>query len=240
MRQSVRIAAGIHVRRTRDRIVLSQGGHVASALCLGRSTTGPVWDALAAPLVLLPPARRGRVLILGLAAGSVAHTVRRLAPNAEIVGVELDPQVVRAARRFFGLDRLRIETVVEDARLFLERHTGLFDLVIEDMFLGSRDTLRKPDWLLGRGLALAARHLPPHGLMVSNVIGGFSAYEAAAARVLPRVHSIRLRGYENRIVLAGRTLPAPREVRRALAADPLIRPLVPRLAFRTVRATRPR
>ena len=238
MRQSFRIAAGLHVRRTGDRIVLSQGGHVASALRIGRSSTGPVWDALAAPLLLLPAARRRRVLILGLAAGSVAHVVRRLAPEAEIVGVEVDPQVVRAARRFFGLGRLGVTTVVEDARHFLERRAGLFDLVIEDMFLGSRDTLRKPDWVLGRGLRLAARHLAAHGVLAANVIGGFAAYEAAMARTLPRVHSMRLRGYENRVVLAGRRLPDPRTVRSVFAADPLIGPLAPRLALRTVRADR--
>jgi spermidine synthase len=234
VKRSIRIAAGLHVRRTGDRVVLSQGGHVASAVRLGRSSTGPVWDALAAPLLLLPPAKRRRVLILGLAAGSVAHVVRRLAPKVEIVGVELDPQVVRAARRFFGLDRLGVRTLVEDARHFLERRTGRFDLVIEDMFLGSRDTLRKPAWLLGSGLRLAARHLPPQGLLVANVIGGFAAYERATARILPRVYSIRLRGYENRIVLAGRRLPGPGAIRSALAAHPVIAPLVPRLALRRV------
>lgn len=236
MKRSIRIAAGLHVRRTGDRVVLSQGGHVASAVRLGRSSTGPVWDALAAPLLLLPPAKRRRVLILGLAAGSVAHVVRRLAPDAQIVGVELDPQVVRAARRFFGLDRLGVRTVVEDARRFLERRSGRFDLVVEDMFLGSRDSLRKPDWLLRDGLRLAARHLPPHGLLVANVIGGFAAYERTAARTLPQVYSIRLRGYENRIVLAGRRLADPGAIRSSLAAHPVIAPLVPRLALRRVRA----
>jgi len=42
----------------------------------GRAVTGSVWDALAAPILLLPRARRSRVLILGLGGGSAARIVR--------------------------------------------------------------------------------------------------------------------------------------------------------------------
>jgi len=239
VKRSIRVAAGLHVRRSGDRLVLQQGGHVASAFERGRASSGPIWDGLAAPLLLLPAQKRRRVLILGLAAGSVARVVRMLAPAAEIVGVEMDPRVVSAARRFFGLDRIGVATVVADARHYLERRSGRFDLVIEDMFLGSRRSLRKPDWLLDRGLRLAARHLQPHGLLVSNVIGGFKAYESAVARTLARVYSMRVRGYENRLVLSGRRLPTPREVRAAYARDALIGPLARVLALRSVRRTQP-
>ena len=81
-----------------------------------RLTTGSVWDALAAPLLLLPPARRRRVLLLGLGGGSAARLVRALAPRARIVGVELDREVLRAARRHFDLDALGVEVVNADAR----------------------------------------------------------------------------------------------------------------------------
>jgi len=227
------------VRRAGDRVVLHQRGHVASAVRRGRAATGPIWDGLAAPLLLLRPRRRPRVLVLGLAAGSVARVARGLAPGAEIVGVECDPDVVRAARRFFGLDRLGIRIAVEDARDYLQRGRSRFDLIVEDMFVGSRRSLRKPDWLLGQGLRLCARRLRPHGLLVSNVIGGFRAYEAALVRGLPRVYSMRVDGYENRLVLAGRVLPPPRELRRLYASHPLVAPLTARLALRTVRAAQP-
>ena len=57
-----------------------------------------VWDAIAAPILWLPESRRRRILILGLGGGSIARIARALAPKAEIVGVELDRDVVRLAR----------------------------------------------------------------------------------------------------------------------------------------------
>ena len=62
-------------------------GTFASYYEPGLPLTGSVWDALALPLVLLPPARRRSVLVLGLGGGSVARVVRALAPAACIVGV---------------------------------------------------------------------------------------------------------------------------------------------------------
>ena len=54
-------------------------GTFASYYEPGIPITGSVWDALAAPLVLLPPSRRRSVLVLGLGGGSVARVVRALA-----------------------------------------------------------------------------------------------------------------------------------------------------------------
>ena len=101
----------VEVRVGRRGRALRINGTFASWYEPGRSGTGSVWDALAAPLLLLPPARRRSVLILGLGGGSVARIVRALAPRAEIVGVELDSEVVGAAREHFDLDDLRIRVV---------------------------------------------------------------------------------------------------------------------------------
>ena len=56
-------------------------GRFASWWTPGSEVTGGVWDALAAPVLLLPPARRRSLLVLGLAGGSVARVLRALAPR---------------------------------------------------------------------------------------------------------------------------------------------------------------
>ena len=99
-RVSVLIRAG---RRT-----LRIDGSQASSWQPGRETTGSVWDGIAAGLLALPTSRRRSVLLLGLGGGSAARVVRALAPRARIVGVEIDPAVVKAARRWFDLDALGI------------------------------------------------------------------------------------------------------------------------------------
>ncbi len=111
----------VEVKRTRKGRALRIDGTFASWYQPGTQITDSVWDALAAPLLLLPRARRRHLLILGLGGGSAARVARALAPSAKITGVELDPKVVRAARRWFDLDELRVDVVQGDALHYLER-----------------------------------------------------------------------------------------------------------------------
>lgn len=129
-------------------LALSVDGTFASWYAPGMQTTRGVWDALAAPLLLLAPERRRSVLVLGLGGGSAARVVRALAPDAVITGVEYDADVVTAARKHFALDELHIEVIVADARDFLLSETRHFDFIIDDIFIGSADDVRKPEWML--------------------------------------------------------------------------------------------
>jgi spermidine synthase len=199
-----------------------------------------VWWALAAP-VLLVPARAGRprrVLVLGLGAGSAVRALRALDERADIVGVDSDAEVVALARRHFGLDALRVELVVDDAARYLRRDRRLFDLVIEDVFVGPSRTVRKPDWMLEEGFALIRRRLSPDGVLVSNTIHEMPAVLRRVRRLFRgRKVSIDVAGHHNRIVVAGWTVPAPRELRRRLAADGRLCSMLARVTVRDREAT---
>src|SRR5262245_38128547 len=155
--------AGVYRSNARNRIVRRGGalelrvaGTFASVYRPETPLTGSVWDALAAPLLALPPARRRRVLILGLGGGSAARLARALAPRARIVGVEIDPEIVALARRWFALGELGLEVVAEDASRFLDRCRERFDAVLEDVFIGRGRAVRKPRWMIESGIARAA------------------------------------------------------------------------------------
>jgi len=96
--------------------------------------TGDEWDMfLAVPPLLGRPVRR--VAILGNAGGTTARAYGVFYPSARIDGVELDPTVTRAARRFIGLGRIRrLHVVTADARPFLERTHERFDLILVDAY----------------------------------------------------------------------------------------------------------
>lgn len=97
--------------------------------------TGYYYDAFALGPALVP-ARRA--LVLGMGAGGSVRSMRLTAPEIEIDAVEIDPKVVLAATRFFGVDaadpRLRVH--VMDARRFLSRDRGGYDLVQLDVYQG--------------------------------------------------------------------------------------------------------
>jgi spermidine synthase len=223
----------VEVRQVRGGLELRIEGTQASVRRHGRALTGVVWWALASPVVLLPRSRPRRVLVLGLAAGSVAHALRVLDPDAEITGVELDAEVVRAARRHFGLGRLEVEVVVGDALEFLRRDRRRFDLIVEDLFVGPSRSVRKPEWLVGEGYRLIRRRLRPGGFVVSNTIHETPRIVRAMRPFGGRVVSMDVRGHWNRVVLCGRDVPAPRALRRALARRPELARALRRLDLRS-------
>jgi spermidine synthase len=227
----------IEVKTSRKGRSLRIDGTFASFYAPGSELAGPVWDALVAPLALLPALRRRSVLILGLGGGSAARAVRALAPRARIVGVERSRDVVRAARRHLDLGSLGVEIVVADALAFLKKAQGRFDAVFEDVFIGSGRHVRKPDWLPEPGLALAARRVAPGGLLASNSLREHPASAAALAGLFPARVAIAIDGWHNRILVGGPRALSARRLRAALAADPLLAPTLARLALRTLPST---
>ena len=223
----------MEVRRVRGGLELRIDGTQASVHRPGGALTGVVWWALASPVLLLPRSRPRRVLLLGLAAGSVARAVRALDPDAELVGVELDREVIRLARRHFGLDRLGIELVVGDALEFLRHDPRRFDLVVEDLFVGPSRSVRKPEWLLGEGYRLIRRRLRKGGYVVSNTIHEMPAVVRAMRPFGGRIVSLNVRGHWNRVTVCGRDLPPPRALRRALASRAETSRILGRVALRT-------
>jgi predicted membrane-bound spermidine synthase len=221
-------------RVTRQGIELRVDGTLASLIQPGRAGTGPVWDALAAPLLALPRARLRHILVLGFGGGSVARVARALAPQAEIVGVELDRDVIREARRHFGLRALGAEIVIADAVEWLRRERRHFDAIVDDVYEGRVQHLRKPAALV-ENYDLVHRRLARGGLLVVNTIGE----TARMARRLSARPGTLLRlsptEYWNHILALGpATLRAP-VLRERLRREPLFAASLEQFQLRTLR-----
>jgi spermidine synthase len=225
---------GVEVRVSRRGRSLRVDGTFASWYEPGRAVTRSVWDALAAPLLWLPPERRRRVLILGLGGGSAARVVRALAPRARIVGVEKSVEVLYAARRWLDLDGLGVRVVEGDAQSYLQRSRARFDVVIEDVFVGRGRSLHKPDWLPRPGLRLARSKLSRGGLLVSNAIDEAPAVARELLRIFPSALRIDVAGYDNRVLVGGPARLRGRALRSAVGADDQLSGTLARLRFRTL------
>ena len=73
--------------------------------------------------------------MLGNAAGTAARAYERFYPGAEVDGVELDPAVSDAGRRYFGMGEIGTLSVHDaDARAFLRRTDQTYDVIIVDAY----------------------------------------------------------------------------------------------------------
>lgn len=217
----------IRVQRTRRATFLYVDGSCASVWRHGAEVTGATWDLLAAPVVLLPAVRPSRVLLLGVGGGTVIRVLRALRPDADIVAVDLDAEVLDVARRAFDLDALHATVVCGDAQRLLREwpRQQRFDLVIDDIYEGSDAGMRKPrgwDATLRRALA----RLAPGGLLICNALDTRDARALGPILPSPAV-VLEHADYHNRFLLVGRDRPlTARAVGRALRAVPQLAPVM--------------
>jgi spermidine synthase len=148
------------------RLYLNEGIAVHSVYRPGTVLTGDEWDAFLPMPALLDHAPR-TLAILGNAGGTTARAYGRYFPNVRIDGVEIDPVVSEAGRRYLGLgDNPRLHVIDADARPFLRRSHERYDLI----FIDAYHQPYVPFYLATREFfELVRSHLTPGGLVALNV-----------------------------------------------------------------------
>jgi spermidine synthase len=97
-----------------------------------------------------------KVLILGFGAGSIAKIlVEEYQLPVEIDGVEIDPVMLQIHEEYFKLDTNQLTLYNQDALIFLEQNTSLYDYIFIDIF----DNLDVPENLLNKSfIELLQKH----------------------------------------------------------------------------------
>ncbi len=141
-------------------------------------------DYLHLGLAYAPTARR--VLFIGLGGGTAPKRFWRDYPQLELHVVELDPDVVRVARRWFDLPRdRRLGVTVEDGRRFLRTTDARWDLIVIDAYFA--DSI--PFHLATSQFAdLVRTRLAPGGVVVSNVIGAVAGSSSRLLRSMAKTY----------------------------------------------------
>jgi spermidine synthase len=129
--------------------------------------TGHYWDSF----LVLPLAARAapprRIAILGNAGGTVARQYGRYWPHTDVDAVELDPELTEVGYRYFDMGSNPNLTVHdEDARPWLRRASGGYDLIVVDAYRQPYI----PFYLATREFFdLARERLAPGGIVAVNV-----------------------------------------------------------------------
>jgi spermidine synthase len=194
--------------------------------------TGGYWDLF----LLLPPllARPERtLLVVGDGGGTIPRAYGRFYPRVRIDGVELDPAVTSAGRRFLGLaDNPRLRTVTADGRVYLERSRKRYDAVVLDAYrqpyipfqLTTREFFHlvrsrlSPDGVLALNVAAA-----PRDRRLSDAIG------TTLRSVFPQVWRISALRFNDVLLALPRPLTRSELRRRLRRVSPALQPLLPRV-----------
>jgi len=170
---------------------------------------GAWMEMLAAPFFNAPPYRPQdvhRVAIVGLAAGTVARQATAAFGPVPIDGYEIDAEIIRVGKRYFGLDALpNLHAYAEDGRVGLRRSPYRYDLIVLDAY-------RPPyiPWHLTTRefFQIVQAHLTPTGAVAVNVGAApddltlVNAIAATLHTVFPSVYAVQVPQTFNVVVYA--------------------------------------
>ncbi len=130
---------------------------------------GPWEQVLVAPFFNPAPVHRDDIrslAIVGLAAGTTARQADLVFPNIQMEGIEIDPEIVKVGRRYFGMTMDNLNVTVQDGRWALENDPNRYQII-------SVDAYRPPyiPWHLTTQefFQIVRDHLTDDGVMVINV-----------------------------------------------------------------------
>jgi spermidine synthase len=191
---------------------LNEGVAIHSLLPARGYLTAGYWDSfLVLPFVARERPPR-RVAILGNAAGTIARAYGHFFPRTVIDGVEIDPELEQVGRRYFDMGSNPNLTVFnEDARPWLRRADGEYDLIVVDAYRQPYI----PFYLATKEFfELVRDHLAPAGIAVVNVghPDGNDDFEQVLGRTMAAVFPTVLRDPAERTntLLLGSDAPASR------------------------------
>jgi len=143
--------------------------------------------------------------MIGLGGGSLAKFIRKQRPQTRITAVEIDPQVIAAARTHFELppDDDTLSVIEADGALYVRQHPASADVILLDGF----DAGNQVEALATQTFYAACRRvLRPGGVLVVNLWGrdgDFAEYFARLTRAFDgEVGWISVQNKTNVIVFA--------------------------------------
>ncbi len=214
-------------------IRLNEGVVVHSLWRADSVLTGGEWDMflVVPPLLDRPP---GKMLVIGNSGGTIARAFGQLYPDVEIDGVEIDPEVSEAGRRFLGIDENpKLQVITADGRPFLRETDERYDVIAVDAYRQPYI----PFYLATKEFfELAKSRLAPGGVLALNVAAVpdderlSRAIRSTMAAVFPDVW--RWRPLRFNELLLGSTSPASRDelVRRVRGVPEEVASLAPLFA----------
>jgi spermidine synthase len=150
------------------------------------------------------------ILIIGLGGGTLPRALSQIAPQARMDIIEIDPAVIKVAKRYFGFEQSeRANAIQADGRVYVKRamrEQRRYDMIMLDAF----DHEYNPEHLLTREFLQEVKSLlAPNGVLVANTFSSSRLYDHESttyASVFPEFFNLKR---ANRVIIAvNGTLPS--------------------------------
>jgi spermidine synthase len=168
---------------SRVELILNEGEAIHSIYDPQQMLTGGPWDYMLIADAFRPASDAEvtpkSVAILGLAGGTAARQyTAAYGTGVQITGVEIDPDIVDVAHRYFQLNEPNVHPVVADARYWLDTKAASYDVIVMDAYRQPYI----PFHLTTREFFTEVRdHLNPGGVAVVNAGRTATDYRLVAA-----------------------------------------------------------
>ncbi len=190
-------------------LLLNEGQGIHSIYCPHQlRTTGP-WDYfLIAPYFNPPPCTPDRVesvLLIGLAAGTMARQYTAAYGPLPIDGVEIDGQIVRVGQEYFAMNQPNLNVIVADGRYYLTHSNQRYTVIGVDAY---RLPYIPPHLTTVEFFRQVRDHLTAEGTVAINVGHTFDDYRLVKAmlttmlQVFPSAHVIDVPNSFNSVIVA--------------------------------------
>jgi spermidine synthase len=121
------------------------------------------------------------ILEIGLGGGRTSWYIHKHLPNASVTTVELDPEVISLAKKYFAIrEENNFKIVALDGRIYLARNNSKYDVILIDAYRGPF----VPFHLLTKEFyGIVKSRLRPGGVAVQNIEPNTMLYDAAIATI---------------------------------------------------------
>ncbi|WP_246356693.1 spermidine synthase [Pyxidicoccus fallax] len=157
--------------------------------------------AMVAALAFVEEPRR--ILVVGVGGGALPMFLRAVVPDAHIDAVDLHPEVIDVARRYFDFhEDAALHAHVADARHFMATPGPSYDVILLDAY-GARGI---PPSLATREFLLSTRaRLAPGGVVAGNVLRFPGKWNSSMARTwkesFAQLHTFTVEESANQILV---------------------------------------
>ncbi len=186
-------------------LTVNEGQAYQSAYRADRVLSGGIWDLFLIAPYFATKSAPSNVLMIGLAAGTVAREYTAIYGAIPIDGVELDPAIIAIGQKYFAMTEPNLRGIADDGRNFLQTRAGQYDVIAVDAY---RQPYIPFHLTTVEFFSATREHLTPRGVVAVTAARTGSDYrlvDALAAtmrQVFPSVYLIDHLNNANTLIVA--------------------------------------